>query len=211
MELSRLPCDLNVGVGTFRRDPMDFLAFFIALKTGHADIPAKFIMNSSDLLNYDLKVIRMLRQNGINIHIRGPSSPSILQRMTKLQLLPVMYDYIESLASETLPIESLVTVLYYACECDSPELLEILRSRSETVDDFSEALATAKGYENLLTYSVAHGSLRMIKKLISMGFEIDRVAGGSVTAISVAQWYGKQEILDYLNRVGGTRVLPDFA
>ena len=90
-------------------------------------------------------------------------------------------------------------------------MIDLLQSRSCGSMEFDAALRNLRGYDTLLTSAIACKSIKMVRKLINMNFDVDQVVSGCTSPLSVALWGGDLEIIEYLLTVARARSIPGHA
>jgi len=196
-----IPPELLSNMGSFFSDPVDYFRFKRAIDPLGDSLSNVFILSTANFHDYDLNNLRALLGSGCNVRVRGAISNHILQKLIKCGYMDVLFDYIGSLPDGCLTLDCIVDLLFHACRLDSPELFDLVKTRSFPSEHFSNALNTTRGYDSLLTAAIANKSRRMMCKLIHLGFDTDRVIGGSVSPLGVALWSGDVTIVDYLLNV----------
>jgi len=196
-----IPPELLSNIGSFVFDPVDYFRFRRAIDPLGVSLSNVFILSTANFHDYDLNNLRVLLGLGCDVRVRGGISNHILEKLIKYGYIDVLFDYIGSLPDGCLTFDCIVDLLFHACRVDSPELFDLVKTRSFPSDHFSNALNTTRGYDTLLTAAIANKSRRMMCKLVHLGFDTDRVIGGSVSPLGVALWSGDVTIVDYLLKV----------
>ena len=207
MMLIGLPPELLRLTGSFLKDPLDYFRFKKAMGKMGRHLSNVFILGTTDLPDYDRTTLSELMASGCFFRLCGPPFNGTVQNLLDFQNNEFLFDYVGSLTDDSLPIPSVVDLLFEACRQDSPELLDLLVNQFQTPDRYKYALNATKGYETVLTFAIALKSRRIIPRLIQLGFDSNRVTGGSVSALGVALWAGDTFILDYLLNVCHARMV----
>ena len=211
MNLQMISSDLILNIASYINDPMDYLQLRNATEQFRLFLQKSFILHQSDFLFYDSVILRDLCKSELRLSIRGPFSHTVLQKIMGLPFPELLVDYLQSLDHGSLSHDNVVDIMFHATHIDRPDLIDLVRSHCFSSVEFKAALRCLRGYDTLLTSAIACRSLKVVRTLINLGFDVNEIVGGSISPLSVALWGGDVKILEFLLRVAKARVIPGHA